>query len=68
MGKKILKIHRQKKNLLWRWNSLNLMSIYQSMCLYVSKSPEDFFKISRELDKQINEDGDTINLISFLHS
>lgn len=67
-GKKILKIDRHKKKLLWKWNSLNLMSIYRSMCLYVGRSPEDVFIVSRELDKQINEDDDTINLISFLHS
>lgn len=38
------------------------------MCLYLGRSPEDVFTVRKELDKQINEDGDTINLISFLHS
>lgn len=35
------------------------------MCLYLGRSPEDVSIVSRELDKQINDDGDTIHLISF---
>lgn len=67
-SKKMFKIRREKKKIFWRWNSLNLMFIYQSMCLYLGRSPEDVFSLSRELDKQINEDDDTIHLINFLHS
>lgn len=44
------------------------MCIYESMCLYLGRPPEDVFTCSKELGKQINEDGDTIYLISFLHS
>lgn len=43
------------------------ISSYQSMCLYLGRSPQDVLILSRELDKQINDDSDTICLISFLH-
>ena len=57
-GKKDFKNLQTEKKLLWRWNLLNLTSIYQSVCLYLGRSPRDVFIVSRELSKQINEDGD----------
>lgn len=55
--KKKIKISKPKP---WSWDSQELVCVYQSTCLYLDRTPEDAFMCSKELDKQINEDGDDI--------